>query len=118
MVTRLLLLAAFVLGLIPPPTDGHAQHCADPGVAAEMGSESHHGHGGSMPTEPPAEEGDDQCPPEDCAMVVHCAQALGDPETTRWSPNSPRTSHFAPRTASVLAGRHLEPPTPPPNRSL
>lgn len=118
MVTRLFLLAALLLGLVPPPIDGHARHCADRSVTAEMGAGAHHGHEGPIPPQVPAEEEADQCPPQDCAMAVHCTQALGDPETTRWSPLSPRTSHFAPRTASVLAGRRLEPPTPPPNRSL
>lgn len=118
MVTRLLLLAAFLLGLIPPPTDGHAEHCAAPAAMVATGA-GHHDHGGAPDHEMPAEqEEEDRCPPRDCAMAVHCVQVLGEPETASSTPIPQRTSHLALRTVSSLVGRHLEPPTPPPNRSL
>src|SRR6478735_11224370 len=73
MVTRLLLLAGLILGLVtPPPAAGMEQHCRDHG--AEMTAD----HSGEAPAPHhlPSGPATDHCPPVQCAVETHCTTAV------------------------------------------
>lgn len=114
MVTRLLLLAGLLLGLVTPPSAaGMEQHCRDHG--AEMTAA---GHPGEVPAPHhlPSGPANEHCPPVQCAVETHCATpALGLIAASVPLPLPFAAAGLADRTSRAPAGRTLQPPTPPPD---
>jgi hypothetical protein len=114
MVTRLLLLAGLLLGLMTPPSAaGMEQHCRDHG--AEMTAADHSGEA-PAPHHLPSGPATDHCPPVQCAVETHCATAaLGLITGSVTLPLPLAVAGLADRASLLPTGRTLQPPTPPPD---
>ena len=122
MLTRILLLVSLLLGVVAPPHLGHAEHCGGPAGSMTAGTEmammDHTGPAPAPQVPVTPDHRHHHCPPVDCAMTVHCAPAHAAIASVGFVTPVLGTSHFALGTSPAPAGRDLEPPTPPPNRSL
>ena len=122
MLTRILLLVSLLLGVVTPPQLGHAEHCGAPGdrmaAGQEMAMMDHTGHTPAPEVPPAPGHRHQHCPPVDCAMTVHCTPAHAAIASAVLLLPAARTRHHAIRTSPAHTGRDLEPPTPPPNKSL
>lgn len=113
MVTRLLLVVGLCLGLFAPPTAGMAEHCRDHGVAhhSDQGPPEHQGGHRA-----PVSTNGEHCPPVECLAATHCTVTQGMAPTSVMAAHAMVVTGILPEGVPFLAGRDLEPPTPPPNR--
>ena len=112
MLTRLVLLAALMLGVATPPAGGGPEHCRD-----HQGMMSDAAHDGMPMDRPvPPTHSRHRCPPADCLAFTHCSPGVQLSMTVA-AATWPILPHpLTPRTAHELRGRYLEPPTPPPDK--